>query len=761
MHWADWIIVTIPLALVAIIGLYARRYVRSVADFLAAGRVAGRYVVCVASAEAGVGLISVIALMEKYYAVGFAINFWASIATPIGIVLLLTGFAIYRYRETRAMTLAQFFEVRYSKSFRFFAGVLQSLCGIINYGLFPAVGARFLIYYCSLPMSVEFLGLTWPTFALLMAGFLTIAVLIVTLGGQITAMTTDCVQGILSYPMYLIVVAAILWEFSWWDEMAPTLLDRGDGQSMLDPFDTHKLRDFNLFFVFVGFMGSIYNRLSWSGSQAYHAAAATPHEQKMGAILGTWRSGFSAMMFILLAVAAYTYLHHDTYAGQAAVTEHQLSQRVLVDVVPNEVPAHAGLGFQLSESEVQAHVDSLNADEAQVYNTIRNQVLVTSALRDILPVGVAGVLCALMIFLLISTDTTYMHSWGSILIQDVVLPFRKRAFSPRQHLALLRSAIVFVAIFAFCFSLFYGQVTYILMFFALTGSVWLGGAGAVIIGGLYWKRGTTAGAWAALLTGSSLAVLGFIGLHYWAGWIYPALTRLPWLLDWTTFVVEGVSAPFEPIILWRVHAAGFPLNGQEIYFVTMVSAIVMYVVTSLLTCREPFNMQRMLHRGEYSRPDERPDQLPREAAASLGGRGAFQNFQRLFMGIDEQFTRGDKIISWSVFCYSMGWGFLVWLAIVVWNVFFGKWTQEGWALWFFIQNIVVASAIGVVSTVWFMWGGIRDLLRMFRRLSTLQRNELDDGRVMGHINADDLERVAAVEHDVVTRASDSEAGAKK
>jgi len=41
------------------------------------------------------------------------------------------------------MTLAQFFEVRYSKAFRLFTGGLAFLAGIANFGIIPAVGARF------------------------------------------------------------------------------------------------------------------------------------------------------------------------------------------------------------------------------------------------------------------------------------------------------------------------------------------------------------------------------------------------------------------------------------------------------------------------------------------------------------------------------------------------------------------------------------------------------------------------------------------
>ena len=37
------------------------------------------------------------------------------------------------------------------------------------------------------------------------------------------------------------------------------------------------------------------------------------------------------------------------------------------------------------------------------------------------------------------------------------------------------------------------------MFLALTGAIFVGGAGSAIIGGLYWKRGTTAAAWTAMV----------------------------------------------------------------------------------------------------------------------------------------------------------------------------------------------------------------------------------------------------------------------
>ena len=47
MHWLDWMIVGIPLAVIIGMAFYSQRYARGVVDFLAAGRVAGRYVISV------------------------------------------------------------------------------------------------------------------------------------------------------------------------------------------------------------------------------------------------------------------------------------------------------------------------------------------------------------------------------------------------------------------------------------------------------------------------------------------------------------------------------------------------------------------------------------------------------------------------------------------------------------------------------------------------------------------------------------------
>ncbi len=664
MHLIDWLILAVPVAVLTVIALRTRRHVRSVSDFMTGGRVAGRYIVAVSDGVAAMGLITAIGMFEFMYHSGFAINHWAQIATPIMLIVTLSGFVIYRFRETRAMTLAQFFEVRYSRRFRIFAGALAWTAGILNYGIFPAVAGRFFVAYCRLPETIAPLGVEVPTFVPVMFVFLCVALVLVLAGGQLTTMVTDCVQGLMSYALYIVIAVAVLMYFSW-DQMSAAMLDRPEGQSMLNPFDTYALTDFNLAFVLIGVFGSVYTLMAWQGNSGYNAAAANAHEAKMGKMLGTWRAGAMTVMFMLLAVAAYTYLNHPDFAA-----------------------ASAGVNAELAGMDNEA---------------LAGQVRVPMAIASFLPVGVVGAFLAVMIMLMISTDTTYLHSWGTIFVQDIVLPLRGKPFTPRQQLLALRLAIVFIAAFAFFFSWRYHQTTQIFMFFALTGSIYLGGAGSVIIGGLYWKRATAAGAWAAMVVGSLIAAAGFLLEHYWVNAVAVFAN------------LGGQSA-------WlAAHTDDFPLNGQWMWMIAMCSAIVAFVGVSLLTCRRPFNMDRMLHRGPYARPDDTVPHPPRSFKA--------------LMGLDKAFTRGDRwlagfVTAWSAFFFG------VWLVVTVWNLI-APWPEEWWAAYFWINGIGFGLLVGVITSVWFTWGGIRDLIRLFRRLETLERDLNDDGRVIGHRNADD------------------------
>jgi len=349
--------------------------------------------------------------------------------------------------------------------------------------------------------------------------------------------------------------------------------------------------------------------------------------------------------------------------------------------------------------------------------------------------GLTGIFCAIMILLMISTDTTYMHSWGGVIAQDIILPLRGRPFSPKHHILLLRCCLVFVCLVAYFFSLFFAQMDYILMFFQITGAIWMGGAGSCIVFGLYSRRGTSAGAFAALISGGLIAGGGFLMQNFWADRLYPALVEAG-MHEQLDTMLRAITAPLSPYVVWTVTPDKFPINSQEILFISMVTSIFMYIVVSLATCRKPFNLERMLHRGIYNVDGAPP---PEKFKFSLRG------VMRMLLGITDSYTKSDKVIAWAAFLYSFGYAFgLNFLAVVIWNAV-SPWPASWWSYYILITSIIVTGVVAVITWIWFTIGGLHDLKQLFDELRVKVDNALDDGSVSGNVSAADAAAIEKIE----------------
>ncbi len=646
MHQIDWIIFIASAALSLGSAIYTRRFVRSVADFLASGRAAGRYLVANAEGSAAMGAITVIAIFEMIYKAGFTVGWWQAIQTPVWVLVAMTGYIIYRYRETRALTMAEFFERRYSRRFRIFMGVMAFTAGVINYGIFPAVGARFFVSYLSMPQVLHLGSVEIPTFAVVMAVLTVTNLFVVLMGGQLTAMVTDTVEGIVGGIFFVLIAIAVLYVVDW-DQIASVMTaSSGAGRSMLHPFDAGRVEDFNIWYVLIATAMGLYSYMAWQGNSGFNAAAASPHEAKMGRVLGHWRGYARAVMLTLVAGGAVAYMGHSDFAEGAA----------------------------------KVRADLLLIDQPQ----IQTQMTVPVAASHFLPAAAKGMFAAVMLFAVLACDASYTHSWGSIFVQDVLLPFRqsrgKPPLSQAEHIRWLRWAIVGVAVFAYFFSLMYRQTDYIYMFMALTGAIFLAGAGSCIIGGLYWRRGTAAGAWTSMIVGSVLAAAGILLQQ-----LYPH----------------------------------FPLNGQILGLIATLAAIFAYVSVSLVTSRVPYNLERLLHRGPWNVDPISGEPLPEVPAPPRTWKS--------LIGIDENFTRGDKVIAVGLFVWSMSW-FGVFLVITLWNLI-KPWPLAWWSAYWFWAGIGLPLIIAALTSVWFTWGGVRDLRRLLAHLRIARRDADDDGVV--------------------------------
>ncbi len=648
MHLLDWILICFPLLGLLFVAIHTRKYMKGVSDFLSGGRLAGRYLLAVAKGEQGIGAVVFVATFEMISKSGFILTWWGWLSIPVTLIVGISGWVIYRFRETRALTLAQFFEIRYSKSFRIFTGVMGFGAGLLNFGIIPVVGARFLTCFLGFPQTLVISDWHVDTYIPLMALLLGLSLALTLSGGFITLMITNCIEGMLSQVLFLVIIAALLMMFSW-HEISQVLEARPAGQSLLNPFDSMGLKDFNIWYVLLALWGNTYRILAWQNQSAYNAAAVTAHESRMGNIMGNWKGLGNTAVVTLLAVCAMTYLSHPDFAVQSAAVQSDLSQ--------------------IAQPQ------------------IRSQMTIPTAVEHMLPAGIKGVLCIILLMGVFGGDGTHLHSWGSLFIQDVLVPLRKKPFTPEQHIRLLRYSISGVALFAFLFGCFFKQTEYIAMWWSVTEAIYVGGAGVAIIGGLYWKRGTTAGAWAGLLTGSLLVTGGILARQIWG--------------------------------------QEFPLNGIQISFFGSISACLVYIVVSLATCKECFDMDRMLHRGIYAVESEKKFETKSKSRVSWGK----------LIGLDEHFTFGDKILAGGLFAWSMLW-LGVFVVGTVWNLI-APWPIGVWSGFWFVVGIGIPIFFALVTSVWFSWGGIHDMRQFFRRLKAERVDVLDNGMVVNHHNLDE------------------------
>ena len=181
----DWFIIFLFSILLIGIAYFTNRQTKSVASFLSSERLAGRYLLTIAQSMAFLSAIGTIGQFESYYRNGIGGMWWGMLLMPVGIIIALSGFVAYRYRETRALTMAQFLEMRYSRKFRVFSGII-SFFSVLNCAVFPMVTANFIIYFLGFPLTFEFLGISFSTYHTTMIIMIGSAVALAISGGQNT-----------------------------------------------------------------------------------------------------------------------------------------------------------------------------------------------------------------------------------------------------------------------------------------------------------------------------------------------------------------------------------------------------------------------------------------------------------------------------------------------------------------------------------------------------------------------------------------------
>lgn len=448
LHFIDWIIVGIYLTLSLGLGLFFAKKVRNMVDFVSAGRQIGLYLGVASMAGTEMGLITIMYSAQKGFSGGFAAFHIAVVAGIITFLVGLSGFIVVPLRRHNVLTIPEFYEKRFGKSVRVLGGLLLTFGGILNMGLFLKVGALFLV-------GVAGFSPTWLPWV--MTALLILILVYTCMGGMWSVIMTDFMQFCVMSLGLLTVVALSLYQLGWTPLFDVVLTQKG--LAGFDPLSAEG--DFGLSYVlWMMFTAGLVSCAIWPTAVARALAMKSEHLVKKQYMI-------TSVTFMIRFLIPY-------FIGIAAFVYFTTEKPDLMSLFGTELDTLYAFPFYI---------------------------------KDLLPIGLIGFFTAAMIAAFMSTHDGYLLCWSSVITQDIIAPLSKKNLSEKQRLFWTRISIIGIGIYIWYWGLFYEGSDDIWDYMAITGAIYFTGAFALLVGGLYWKQASQAGAFAALLAGLT-ALLG-------------------------------------------------------------------------------------------------------------------------------------------------------------------------------------------------------------------------------------------------------------
>jgi solute:Na+ symporter, SSS family len=161
-------------------------------------------------------------------------------------------------------------------------------------------------------------------------------------------------------------------------------------------------------------------------------------------------------------------------------------------------------------------------------------------LAIIVPSGLMGILIAAMLAADMSTDSSYMLTWGSVIYNDILAPFRKTVWSEKRGLLWNRMIVACIGVFLLLYGLWYPLKGDLWTYLGVTGTIYLASMSVLLIACCYWKRANNWGAGAAIVAGAVIPV-SFLILQQLDSTRQLAENIGPYYSGIATYIVAGIA----------------------------------------------------------------------------------------------------------------------------------------------------------------------------------------------------------------------------
>jgi len=418
-------------------GLYVRKYVKNVSDFLVADRSVDLYLGIASLAATEFGIATCMANAELGYNYGFA-----GITPGVALMLAMfivgkTGFCIKPLRMQQVITLPEFFQDKFGSRVRWASGIVIVLGGLLNMGVFLRQAGDFLVVVCSFnPINLEWV----MTIILIGVALYTI------LGGMLSVLITDYIQFIMLSLGLILVIFIVVTRFGWINIL--DAVDTNIGSIGFNPFSEGKYGwDRIVLDLLIAFSAV----LTW---QTIISRALAAKSYKVSQKIYTKTSPFLLVRFLIPAILGIAAIY---YFGNERFSENSI-------------------------------------------------LAMPSLIATVVPIGLIGLLVAAMLAADMSTNSSYMIAWSSVIYNDILKPIHKNLWSDKKGLTWNRILIAIIGVFLLLYGLWYPLKGDLWVYLQVTGTIYLSSMSVLLIAACYWNKANNWGAIAAIITGSVIPV---------------------------------------------------------------------------------------------------------------------------------------------------------------------------------------------------------------------------------------------------------------
>jgi SSS family solute:Na+ symporter len=314
------------------------------------------------------------------------------------------------------------------------------------------------------------------------------------LGGMLSVLVTDFLQFVVMSIGLLAVTLLILTKLGW-SRLAETV-ESNHGPGGFNPFVNAGL---GWECVVFNLMLNTAAVLTW---QTQIARVLAAKDTATGRKVYTRTSFFFLCRWLIPGVWGIAALGMLGWAPLQSLT---VKER---EMIPAEVQAKitaSSVGEPLKKL-TEAELNDLPRDvQAKLTNASLNAM--PSFLATFVPAGLMGILVAAMLAADMSTDSSYMLTWGGVIYNDILAPLRrKQAWSERRGLFWNRTIIALIGVFLLFYGLWYPLKGDLWAYLAVTGTIYLASIATLLVACCYWPRANNWGATAAIVVGAIVPI---------------------------------------------------------------------------------------------------------------------------------------------------------------------------------------------------------------------------------------------------------------